>query len=1360
MAERKQGTVKRPGLGLLRGTMAKEECDRAEKIAATRGTRGLVVHAKKLLDDVMLEEQRLAALAFEVERAPARATFAIEAYLKATASSEASFEADRKVLWKSKGKRLNLAALTERVAARVCRLELECEVCLALARTRVSDAEAATMTTPGSPDLDALLALAGAKGRWARRVEAFMLLRALTRRMPPASAHRVMACALACASPSEHRWVQPAAVDVLARLDDERARALVRERFYAKREGDDFLVRERFVELAARLRRESWQEILELGAEDPSEHVRLTAARVERDPRRLTHVATTSQSEKVRAAALLALARRSGGRAEATIIQAVANDSSPLVARMAAEGLVLLARRGPLANAASARSAIASAASRWRSDHRTYGRLLEDHAAVSVLGDPVLGPAHELVAKVAPHVPIGEAVHLASDQIARLDDDQLGLVLSVVARDDFGLAADREGKGILLYRGEMRTLAPWRVLHELRRPLAQKRQGYSHTWGRSMRGRLRAPPSGLAELTATAVPGERVVIEKRGDWGRHLPLMDDLLASDVVRGRPTRTVGPSGTTLIRPADSFARRAVGWLKLTMRYAELAERRRRSLESNEAVVQRAFADEIFETTGTRITFVPHPHAASLPIPAELALPSAPIRTATADFAKKSAAMVLLPLGNALDGFARDLLHYTAGSSDNRLPHIGAYAALVLLGMIGKSVAIRRSIDADRQALPLVIGGWGTRGKSGTERLKAGLLQGLGYEVLVKTTGCEAMFIHATPGVRAHEVFMYRPYDKATIWEQRALLRLARRFGVRAFLWECMALQPDLVNVLQHQWMRDDYSTITNAYPDHEDVQGPTGFDVAQVISEFVPTSGRLFTTEDQMLPLLRERAKERDTTMCAVGDHDSALLGDDILARFPYHEHPKNIALVSSLAHALGVPAPVALVEMADNVVPDLGVLKTYPRASVRGRSLAFTNGMSANERTGAYSNWTRMGFDRHTPDREPKRYIVTVVNNRADRVARSEVFGRFVVQDIGAHKHFLIGTNVGGLLGFIRTALDKHLLEIAPTRDLGTDMATRLPIVEARLAKAFDRLKIGTPTVESVTRELTALGMPVIDARVLERALHPASSEETLAAATKAVSDLVPRDYPAAIRPFVVSSIARRRAVAAVRAAVPLYLHQDPARLDATFSRAYRALFEDQLVAIQDAGMTGDQLIDTIAQHAPPGADVDIMGIQNIKGTGLDFVYRWVGLDIVDRAAAKLRAASADERDEGLRALMAHDDYGLVESAAALAAVRGALGRVPSATKEHASLTALARRLEGIHASREAALSAKRGSSLKTTLLRAWGKTFDYLDSMRRQSMAKRVVEELLAGRVSHGAAASEMRTIVARSKGAWALQGQ
>jgi hypothetical protein len=42
--------------------------------------------------------------------------------------------------------------------------------------------------------------------------------------------------------------------------------------------------------------------------------------------------------------------------------------------------------------------------------------------------------------------------------------------------------------------------------------------------------------------------------------------------------------------------------------------------------------------------------------------------------------------------------------------------------------------------------------------------------------------------------------------------------------------------------------------------------------------------------------------------------------------------------------------------------------------------------------------------------------------------------------------------------------------------------------------------------------------------------------------------------------------------------------------------------------------------------------------------------------------------------------------------------------------------------------------------------------------MRRQAMAREVVDDLTAGRLSHASAAIEMRNVVARAKGAWATK--
>jgi gamma-polyglutamate synthase len=1320
-------------VGPLRARVAREELARVERVAAG-GVQALLAHALELVDRVAREEQALRDLSRAIESEPARAEAAIASFLTETATSPADLKKDLEVLRKSRGKRLNLPALTERAAIRGYRSELEGEVALAMLRATV-DASSASLVS-----IDALLGLAQRPGRWSLRVEALSVLRVMTRYpLAPEVRNAVASTCVALMDPSQHRWVQPGAAEVLARVDVRQAQARVSERMEAPLGGDDFLVRERFVALAARMRRPDWQVLLEVGASDPSEHVRLTVARVERNSIRLTHLATSDASEKVRAQALLSLAKRGGGEVEPTLLAAASRDKGPFVVRTAAEALALVAQRKAVRNRRHVEDALVYASNRSDLPLDVRLAIVEELARIAVLADPYLRIVYDLLVKIVAATPVGGSVRVVGKALENVTDEQMGRVLSVLSQNDFGLYADRVADGFVVHRGEARMAATWRALFEVTHPLPSKRQGYTHSWARRLRGALRAPPRGLAELTATAVPGERVLVGQRGDWGRHLPLVDDLLSTVRVGGGITRIVGPQGTTTLTPPSAFGARVRAWMTLTKQYAKLAELRRRSLDSDEAAIQRGYAEAIAREAGITIEFSPHPFGERVHPPAEV-----PQRTAAA------ALVPLGALGAQADGLLRDLLHYGVSAEGNRLPHLGAYAAAMLLGMIARAVVMRRRIDDDRKSIPLVVGGWGTRGKSGTERLKAALFQGLGYEVLVKTTGCEAMFIHAIPGLRAHEVFIYRPYDKATIWEQRTLLHLARRFHVGVFLWECMALQPDLVNVLQEQWVRDDYSTITNAYPDHEDVQGPAGMDVAQCISEFVPTEGRLFTAEDQMLPILRERAKARRTSIRAIGGREASLIADDVLARYPYHEHPKNIALVCALAQALGIPTAVALVEMADHVVPDLGVLKTYPRVPYAGRTVAFTNGMSANERTGALSNWVRMGFDKHEVDDDPQRFIVTVVNNRADRVARSEVFARFVVQDIAAHKHVLIGTNVSGLLGFVMDALSKHLVEIAPSRDLAGAPAARHATVMTRLERAFKKLKVGDPTPESVAKELAALGLPALDPRLLAQLLSVASPEEDYTAARRAVGEGIDASYSAEARAFVVSTIARRRAVVAVHATVRASLTADPARVDALFTKTYRAMFEESVVALHDSTLTGDQVVDAVVRSAPPGARVDIMGVQNIKGTGLDFVYRWVSLDTVERALAKVKGTDPAKQDEGLRELLTHDDFGLVDA-------RYAHDVIASLDRPGEQTRAVLSRIEGLVEAKTRALSATRSRTAVDVVRGVIGKTFDYLDSVRRQRMAREVVEDLVAGRLSHAAAAVEMRNVVARAKGGWAL---
>jgi hypothetical protein len=100
-------------------------------------------------------------------------------------------------------------------------------------------------------------------------------------------------------------------------------------------------------------------------------------------------------------------------------------------------------------------------------------------------------------------------------------------------------------------------------------------------------------------------------------------------------------------------------------------------------------------------------------------------------------------------------------------------------------------------------------------------------------------------------------------------------------------------------------------------------------------------------------------------------------------------------------------------------------------------------------------------------------------------------------------------------------------------------------------------------------------------------------------------------------------------------------------LDREFRELLRVWFTRKIVVVDDYYISGDQLINLIAEETPPGYMNRVMGIQNIKGTGLDFVYRWQAWDACWRACEQLQSKDAAEAERGLRALSAFHEYGVL-----------------------------------------------------------------------------------------------------------------
>jgi poly-gamma-glutamate synthase PgsB/CapB len=1271
----------------------------------------------------------------------------VEAWLRATSADPKAFAALRR----GDPDILDSPTITERVARTTDALERQAEAYLIAAR----EAESAPLTPDDAPSL---LSLAQRDGRWSRRVEALALISRCFRGSNGESprSHGLQDGLRELVAPHEHRWVQVAAYGALRSVDAPRALEAALRRLRERASGDDFLVRTGIVRVFAATREGCPPELLDLAREDPSDTVRSARVAAERRVDELARTSHHDPSPKVRAAALLRLTRRAGFNAVTTIATSARADAADLVVRAAATSLVRLATRQGFTPFEESTSALVEAAGRVELPAAVRAECQAAWLQIETLHRDAA--ELEALQSLVEQLPPGSSVLVRDPQLGRAAADTLARTLAVVANHDFPLGLTRERRGLRLYRGETTGVALWRLIHEITHPGPSKRQTLSHATTRRARGELRAPPGLLAEATATTVPGERVLVPRTGGWGRYLPRVGDIVDACSLRGRPVAIADARGIVTIHAPSGALQRLRARARLTVGYAGWAELRQRSLVSSEPDAQRAFVRALARKLGVALSFTPHalearPELGAPPIYSEL--------DAEADTAPRPIPTIALALpampgffgaarGQAIDVWD-EFVEYATWRAGGHLAELALFAGLVLALWVLRATFIRQAIDADRKATALVIGGWGTRGKSGTERLKAAFFQGLGFENLVKTTGCEAMFIHSMPGVPASEVFIYRPYDKATVWEQRDVLRLARRFDVRTLLWECMALQPDLVNLLQCQWMRDDMSTITNAYPDHEDVQGPTGYDVASTIAEFVPESARLFTTERQMLPILAHAAKERQTSVVAVRDLEVDLIPDDLLVRFGHQEHPSNIALVARIARHFAVPAFVAIAEMADNVLADLGALKTFPAVPWLGRTLAFTNGMGANDRAGTLGNFERSGLAAIDPDAAPERWVVTVVNNRADRVSRSEVFARILVEDVRARRHILIGTNVSGLLGFIDTALTAFLVSRSPIRDLPTDQVDRLETAHARIDTALRNLAIGATTVASFEAESAAFAWPRLADGLADTALRPGSSSETYADALRAIDGAVPTDVSSEVRPFLVEALARRRTTRALHASIDEHLASAPEKVETTFSAAYRAMFQATLVPLHDPTLSGDAILDAVARSVAPAARASVIGVQNIKGTGLDFVYRWVSIGRVSRLLEGLGSPTLGERGAALRALTAHDDYGLIDATIALAAVR----RARAIDTELGS--GAFDPVEAMLARTVAARTVKRTTPSRRQIFASLGtsalKAFDFVDAVRRRSAASLVIDDLTSGLISHAAAARRMRAIVERGKG-------
>ena len=211
------------------------------------------------------------------------------------------------------------------------------------------------------------------------------------------------------------------------------------------------------------------------------------------------------------------------------------------------------------------------------------------------------------------------------------------------------------------------------------------------------------------------------------------------------------------------------------------------------------------------------------------------------------------------------------------------------------------------------------------------------------------------------------------------------------------------------------------------------------------------------------------------------------------------------------------------------------------------------------------------------------------------------------------------------------------------------------------------------------------------------------------------------------------------------------------QLDQDFLAILWTWFEQKLVVIDDQATSGEKMIHKICQETPPGYRNRIMGLQNIKGAGLDLMQRWRAWEKCHEACRMIGSGDLATAQHGLRTLVDFQDFGLlcedhlrstIHKAEHSNMSRRELTRIELATIK----SNLDQTMATIHASLQP--TSKKSSKL-STIVAVVEEFLDVSDAIRRRQMADQIYKDLVSERISHKRAALELLALSKRQKGGW-----
>jgi hypothetical protein len=202
-------------------------------------------------------------------------------------------------------------------------------------------------------------------------------------------------------------------------------------------------------------------------------------------------------------------------------------------------------------------------------------------------------------------------------------------------------------------------------------------------------------------------------------------------------------------------------------------------------------------------------------------------------------------------------------------------------------------------------------------------------------------------------------------------------------------------------------------------------------------------------------------------------------------------------------------------------------------------------------------------------------------------------------------------------------------------------------------------------------------------------------------------------------------------------------------LDRAIAR-FVAFLARRVVPFPDSAMSGDRILHDVASRFPGGSHAELLGCANIKGTGLDLVYRWVGVERVLGWLADAAGDAAPAAREKLEKLAAYDDWGLYDARHAVKVLgelrhRGVFARLGVEDEAEGALASAERAVR--HREERLAGGGPQVGSLGDRV-RTWLRPFDLVGSYRRRRDADVLLDDLATQRVGLVRAAKEGKKLV------------